>query len=268
MSGYAVVDTKVAEQEADRERRDRGDAVRRATAGVDRRRASCARARSRCASATGTSSSRASSPTSRRVLYMRDIKERVRPPRRSCASTPIRTRSWSTGRSCGCSTATRHRPLPVLAVDAPEQPARRQRARHRLQLRAQLGEGDGRRLRRHDQVLRGRLDNDGTIEDPIIRAYTKAFPELFNDEKDMPRRTARALALPRGHVPRPDRAVHAVPHDRRERLLPQAVPLGHRAASRAPRPRPRRPPTTQSRQRRRPQHDARRIEHADRSAVL
>ena len=45
---------------------------------------------------------------------------------------------------------------------------------HRLQLRAQLGQGHGRRLRRHRHLLR-----DGRPDDPIIDAYRDAFPDLF-----------------------------------------------------------------------------------------
>ena len=48
------------------------------------------------------------------------------------------------------------------------------------QLRPELGEGDGRCLRRHDQALR--LGH----EDPIIKAWKKAFPSLFADAAEMP----------------------------------------------------------------------------------
>ena len=62
------------------------------------------------------------------------------------------------GRSSGCSTRyTTTNDYPYSQSIHPQEPAG-QRARHRLQLRAQLGEGDGRRVRRHGALLRGRPD--------------------------------------------------------------------------------------------------------------
>jgi hypothetical protein len=96
---------------------------------------------------------------------------------------------------------------------------------------------------------------DGTVKmyiidptDPIVKAYSKAFhredvhhrpdrpdregvrqglPEAVQqDERDAGGPPA-ALAVPRGHVLRPDGAVLAVPHDRPEPVLQQGRSLGH-----------------------------------------
>ena len=228
-------------------------------------RASCARPRSRCASATGTSSSPGQLTDESRILYKRDIKERVETAapflRFDADPYPVVRRQAA---SCGCIDAyTISDRYPYSQSIEPEQPARRQRARHRLQLRAQLGEGDGRRVQRHDHVLR----RSTTERTRSSRRTARRSPSCSATSSEMPRRAARALALPRRHVPGPDRAVHAVPHDRRERVLPQAVPVGHRAAARSADGDSRDDRDDESRQRRRPQHDAGSIEHADRTAV-
>ena len=77
---------------------------------------------------------------------------------------------------------------------------------------------------------------DGTIHfyvvdptDPIIRTYRKAFPDLFDDVEGHAGGPAGALALPRRHLRRADRAVHAVPHDRPAAVLPEGGAVGHRA---------------------------------------
>ncbi len=91
---------------------------------------------------------------------------------------------------------------------------------------------------------------DGTIKfyvvkgvnDPIIRAYQKAFPELFTSQDKMPDGLKEHWRYPEDVFQRADGTVRGVPHDRSQRLLPQAVHLGHRADGRsaASRPRPRR----------------------------
>ena len=115
-----------------------------------------------------------------------------RPSPRSSTSTPTRTRWSSTAGSSGSSTPTR-RPnrYPYAQRAETGTLARGQRPRARLQLRAQLGEGRRRRLRRHGQVLRDRPD------DPIIEAYRKAFPELFTDDRRCPRPDATTSATRR-----------------------------------------------------------------------
>ena len=152
---------------------------------------------------------------------MRDIKRaRARPPRRSCTSTPIRTRSWSTARSCGCSTATR----PPTAT--------RTRSRSTRAMPAGSGlDTDFNYVRNSVKATVDAYDGtssstSSTRSDPIIRTYRKAFPDLFDDVEGHAGRTARALALPRGPVRRADRAVHAVPHDRPEQFFQQAVRCG------------------------------------------
>ena len=127
--------------------------------------------------------------------------------------------------SCGCSTRyTTTEPLPVLAVDQPEQPARRQRPRHRLQLRAQLGEGDRRRVRRHDQLLRRRPDGP--------------------DHPDVPQGVPRAVQRRRTRCPTGCASTGATPKTCSDaqteqytlyhmtdptQFFQQAVHLGHRA---------------------------------------
>ena len=175
---------------AGRDRRDQTEETRyQRRRGRRRCRASCGRARSHCASATGTSSCRASSPTNSRVLYKRDIRERVRTaaPFLKFDADPYPV-VVEQAHPVGHRRVHDLGPVSVLAVDPPEQPARRQRPRHRVQLRAQLGEGDGRRVRRHDQVLR----RQGRRTTRSSAAYQKAFPELFTSAGQDARRAARA----------------------------------------------------------------------------
>ena len=143
--------------------------------GVQGRRASRAGSRSRCASATSTSCTRARSPPQSRILYLRDIQERVQTAapflqwdadpyavnlerqdrvgarRLHDARTGIRTRSRST------------------------RPCRR----------AAVSNSDFNYVR---NSVKATVDAyDGTIHfyvvdptDPIIRTYEKAFPDLFD----------------------------------------------------------------------------------------
>ena len=78
-----------------------------------------------------------------------------------------------------------HRPLPVRAAGRHRAARRRQRARPRLQLRAQLGEGGGRRLRRHGRLLRhaGRR--------PDHRGLPRRLPEAVHGLRGHARRTCK-----------------------------------------------------------------------------
>ena len=119
-----------------------------------------------------------------------------RSSRRSSTSTPTRTRSIADGKVVwvldGYTTTDQY------PYSQSTSRAGGHRARPPVQLRAQLGEGDGRRLRRHGQVLRDRPGRPGHP------AYQKAFPDLFSPIGEMPRGAASAPALPGGPVPRPD----------------------------------------------------------------
>ena len=185
----------------------------------------CARPRSRCASATGTCSSRASSRTSRASLYIRDIQERVETaaPFLQFDDDPYPVVLDGTHHR-GWSTRTRRPTDYPYSQSIHPDDADGQRARHRLQLRAQLGEGDRRRVRRHGALLRRRRRRTRSS-----RRTARRSRELFSDVEEMPAGSARALALPRRPLQRADRAVHAVPHDRPGAVLPQAGHLGHRA---------------------------------------
>ncbi len=89
-----------------------------------------------------------------------------------------------------------------------------------VQLRAELGEGHGRRVRRHDQVLRGRP------EDPIIQAYRSAFPQLFTDFTKMPTAIKAHLRYPQDLFRAQTDVVPRVPHDQPDDLLQQGRSLG------------------------------------------
>ena len=179
--------------------------------------------RSRCGSATSTWSSRASSRASRGSSTSATSSSASRPRRRSCSSTPIRTRSCSTAGSCGCSTATR-RPnrYPYSQSINPTVPP---------------GSGLDTDFNYVRNSVKATVDAyDGTVhfyvvdpKDPIIQTYRKAFPELFNDVDGHAGRAAGPLAVPRGHLRRADRAVHAVPHDRPAAVLPEGGAVGRRA---------------------------------------
>ena len=176
MSGYVVVGTKVAEQEPTVERRDGRDAVHRRRP-ASTRRASCARARSRCASATGTSSSPASSPTSRASSTSATSRNASVRPRRSCASTRIRIRSSSTGSI-------------LWVIDAYTISDRYPYSQSLNP--SNLPDGSGldtdfnyvrNSVKATVDAYNGTIkfyvidsDNDGTIEDPIIHAYTQGVP--------------------------------------------------------------------------------------------
>ncbi len=149
--------------------------------------------------------------------------------------------------------------LPLFAVDPPVG-AGRQRSRHRHQLRAQLGEGHRRRVRRHRALLRRRPDRPDHQDVP--QGVPRALPGHLVDAG----RPAGAHALPGRHLQCADRAVRAVPHHRSGPVLQQAGHLGRRAEPRhvergAGRHR------GCERQQRRAQHDAPRVGQPDRSAL-
>ncbi len=115
---------------------------------------------------------------------------------------------------------------------------------------------------------------DGTMHfyvvdpsDPIIQTYRKAFPDLFDDMSTDARRTAGSLPVPGRHLRRADRAVHAVPHDRRAAVLPEGRAVGHRAEPRDERRDVVVDGPAAERPERRPQFDARVVGEPDRSAL-
>ena len=83
----------------------------------------------------------------------------------------------------------------------------------------------------YDGTIRFYVIDD--VDDPIIRAYQKAFPELFSAESDMPEGLREHWRYPEDMFRAQTEQFTPVPHDRHQRLLPQAVHLGHRAAPRA-----------------------------------
>ena len=199
LSGYAVVDTKVAEQQAatgatTEETRYQG------TAGVKmssflRKSALALRFGDWNLFVSGQLTSNS------RVLYKRDVRERVRTaaPFLKFDADPYPGRGQQ-AHPVGHRRVHGLRPLPVFAVDPPEQPPRRQRSRHRVQLRAQLGEGDRRRVRRHDQVLRRqgrRRPDDPRLPEGVPRA-------VHEPGQDARRAEGRTGATPRTcSAPRP-----------------------------------------------------------------
>ena len=220
----SVVDTKVAEQEADRRAATRKSTQYTARPAC-RCRASCARARSRCGSATGTSSCRARSRASRASSTCATSSERVQTVapflRFDSDPYPVVVDGRILWVLDAYTTTNRY---PYSQSIHPQQPARRQRPRHRLQLRAQLGEGDGRRVRRHGELLRRRPER------PDHRDLPQGVPRAVHDaQPTMPAGLQEPLAVPRRHLQRADRAVHAVPHHRSGAVLQQAGHLGHRA---------------------------------------
>ena len=91
-------------------------------------------------------------------------------------------------------TGTRTRSVPI--TDGPRQLAQRP-----VQLRAQLGEGRRRRVRRHDDALRRRPQR------PDRSRRTRRRSRRCSRPTEPPRRAAGALPLPRGPVPGPDEHV-------------------------------------------------------------
>ena len=251
LSGYAVVDTKVAEQEATSERRHEGHHVhgQRRRAGVELPAQGRARAALRRLEPVRVSG------------QVTNELARHLPPRRQAARAdgravpevrrrPVPGRA-STAGSVGARRVHDDERLPVLAVDPPAG-AGRERSRHRLQLRAQLGEGDRRRVRRHRST-----STSSTRRTRSSRRTARRSRSCSSDVEHDAAGPARALALPGRHLQRADRAVHAVPHDRSGAVLQQAGDLGHRAEPRHVE-RGRGRVRGREREQRRPQHDARR----------
>ena len=100
---------------------------------------------------------------------------------------------------------------------------------HALQLRPELGEGGGRRLRRLGHVLRDRPD------EPIIDAYRDGLPRAVHRRRRDARGAAGALPVPRGPLPGADEPLGAVP-PRRPRATSTTSPTGWQvtAGPRAP----------------------------------
>ena len=173
LSGYSVVDSKVAEQEAngESERHDHAVQRRRRREG---RRASRAGSRSRCASATSTSCTRASSRRQSRILYLRDIQERVQ--------TAAPFLQWDAdpyavvlnGRIVwvldGYTTTNQYPYSQSINPTVP--PGSGLDTQH--QLRPQLGEGHRRRVRRDDPLLRGRPQGPDHPHVPRRRSPTSS----------------------------------------------------------------------------------------------
>ena len=111
-----------------------------------------------------------------KILYVRDVSERVRllAPFLSFDSDP-----YPVGRRRQARVDHRrlhdHRPVPLRAAGRHGAASAGQRSRGPVQLRAQLGEGDGRRLRRLGHLLRRRSDRSAH---PVL---PEGVPELFTD---------------------------------------------------------------------------------------
>ena len=74
---------------------------------------------------------------------------------------------------------------------------------------------------------------DGTVtlyawddQDPILKAWSAAFPGTVKPKSDIPDVLLRAPALPRGHVQGAALPVRALPRHRPQRLVPGQQPLG------------------------------------------
>ena len=147
-----------------------------------------------------------------KVIYMRDVVDRVR----GAGAVPRRRRRPVPGGRrrpdhVGGRPVHDHRRATRTRQRGRHRPAHeRQRAQPRLQLRAQLGEGHGRRLRRHGHALRRRRRG------PDHRGLRRGVPRPVHRRRRDARRAAGAPALPRGPVPGPDRRVRPLP--------PRAIP--------------------------------------------
>ena len=140
-----------------------------------------------------------------------DPAARRRRSRRSCCSTRIPISSCTTG---GCSGS--RTPIPSTdrypystAVDAGRE------------LHPQLGEGGGRRLPRHDDVL--------PVDSRTIRSRRRCedvFPDLFRPLTDMPDGPAPSRALSGRHLQPAGVGLRDVPHDQPGGLLQQGRPVG------------------------------------------
>ncbi len=115
-----------------------------------------------------------------RIMYNRDIQTRCPRRRRSSASTPIRTRHSSTGRSTGYRTPTRRRQLSLLAG-----------GRHQgASPRGGLFGKNFNYIRNSVKVVMDTYTGHLTFyvmdpSDPIIQAYEKAFPGMFTPASKM-----------------------------------------------------------------------------------
>ena len=121
------------------------------------------------------------------------------------------------------------RPLPLLA-----ERDRYRRPQQRLQLRAQLREGDGRRLRRHGEVLRRR--QEGPDHPVLPRGVPRPVHRLLEDAAG----AAGAPALPGGPLQAPVRRVLDVPRRRTRVASTTATSAGSGRRTRTRRSRSRR----------------------------
>ena len=95
---------------------------------------------------------------------------------------------------------------------------------------------------------------DGTVrlyawdeDDPMLRAWSSAFPGTVLPKTDIPEELHRPPALPGGPVQGPALPVRALPRDRGQRLLQQQRPLGGPTGPRAARQAPAAVPACSSR---------------------
>ena len=131
------------------------------------------------------------------------------------------TAAWS-----GCSTATRPPTVPVLAVDQPDGSIR--------------GSGLGSDINYVRNSVKATVDAyDGTIHFYVVDPsrpdhphVPQGLPRPLRGREGHAGRACSATALPRGHLRRADRAVHAVPHDQHAAVLPEGGAVGRRAEPR------------------------------------
>ena len=154
-------------------------------------RASCARPRSRCASATGTCFVSGQVTNNSRVIYIRDVMQRVKTiaPFLKFDSDPYPV--VVDGRIQWVLDAyTTTNDYPYSQSIHPQEPA---------------GSGLDTDFNYVRNSVKATVDAyDGTVHfyvvdptDPIIKTYRKAFPELFQDLSAMPRRAARRTSATR-----------------------------------------------------------------------
>ena len=111
-----------------------------------------------------------------------------------------------------------HRPVPHVA-GIRGRCRQRHRYRRLVQLRAQLGEGRGGRLRRHDHAVRQRPHR------PAHRDLGRGVPDPVHAPVLVARRPVAAPALPRGPVQRPDGHVRGIPRHGPDDVLSGRQPV-------------------------------------------
>ena len=178
-SGYSVVDSKVAEQEANGEPSTDDDASTRATAAC-RCRASARRLAFALRFGDFNLVYSGQLTSQSRILYLRDI-QRARRDRGAVPAVGRRSVRGDPRRQdrVGARRVHDDEPLPVLAVDQPD---------------GRSGSGLDTNINYVRNSVKATVDAyDGTVhfyvvdtKDPIIRTYEKAFPDLFDHVNDMP----------------------------------------------------------------------------------